>query len=108
MNDSALVLAYDVGTTGNKTCLYRVGDSVEMLASCIAEYPLYMTADGGAEQKVDDWWQAICKSTRTVLASTGTAPEQIEGVSFCCQMQGSVLVDKAGQALRNPMIYMDG
>ena len=50
MSQSALVLAYDVGTTGNKTCLYRVGDSVEMLASSIEEYPLYMTDDGGAEQ----------------------------------------------------------
>jgi len=108
MDQTALILAYDVGTTGNKTCLYRVGASIEMLASNIAEYPLYMTPDGGAEQKVEEWWQAICKSTRTILDKTGTDPARIAGIVFCCQMQGSIVVDKDGQALRNPMIYMDG
>jgi xylulokinase len=28
-------------------------------------------------------------------------------MAFCCQMQGSVLVDREGKALHNPMIYMD-
>lgn len=108
MSQTALVLAYDIGTTGNKTCLFRIGATVEMLASHLAEYPLYMTADGGAEQKVDEWWQAICGSTRKILETTRTDPADIDGMTFCCQMQGSIVVDDQGHALRNPMIYMDG
>jgi len=104
----ALILAYDVGTTGSKTCLYRIGASIEMVASSIAEYPLYMTADGGAEQKVDEWWQAICESTRSVLTRSGTDSAKIAGMVFCCQMQGSIVVDAQDRALRNPMIYLDG
>lgn len=35
------------------------------------------------------------------------AAEKIDGISFCSQMQGLVLVDKEGNALRRPMSYMD-
>jgi len=101
------VLAHDIGTTGNKTCVYRVGDRLELLHSCMEEYPLFMTPDGGAEQRVDDWWDAICRGTHRALAATGIPPEEIKGIAFCCQMQGSIFVDREGKALRNPMNYMD-
>jgi xylulokinase len=102
------VLAHDVGTTGSKTCLYRIADTLAQVDAAIEEYPLTMTGDGGAEQKADDWWAAIGSATRRVLASSGIAPGQIAAMGFCCQMQGSILVDVKGRALRNPMIYMDG
>ena len=28
-NQPACILAHDVGTTGSKTCLYRIGDRIE-------------------------------------------------------------------------------
>ena len=102
------VLAHDVGTTGSKTCLFRITDTLEQVDAAMEEYPLYMTDDGGAEQKVDDWWAAICQSTRVILDRGSIGAEQIAAMGFCCQMQGSILVDKDGRALRNPMIYMDG
>ncbi len=102
------VLTYDVGTTGNKTCLYRIGKSIGLIESCVVGYPLHMTEDGGAEQHADDWWGAICESTQKILARTDIEPAAIEGIAFCCQMQGSVFVGEDGRALRNPMIYIDG
>ena len=56
----------------------------------------------------DHWWDAVCRSTRKLLQRTGIAAEAVAGMAFCCQMQGSVLVDRQGRALRNPMTYMDG
>ena len=102
------VLAHDVGTTGSKTVLYRLADTLAPVDAAMAEYPLVITDDGGAEQKADDWWTAICGSTRAVLGRNPTAAGRIAAMGFCCQMQGSILVDRAGRALRNPMIYMDG
>jgi xylulokinase len=102
------ILTYDIGTTGNKTCLYRLGEHLEFIDSRISEYPLYMTEKGGAEQVADDWWNAMCQTTRTVLERTKLQPQQISSLAFCCQMQGFVPVDRRGQALRNPMIYLDG
>ncbi len=101
------VLAYDLGTTGNKSCLYRISDKIELIDAYLVEYPLYTTADGGVEQKADDWWNAVCISTREIIKRTSVKPAQIKGIAFSAQMQGSVVVDKDGNALRNPMTYMD-
>jgi xylulokinase len=102
------VITYDVGTTGCKTCLYALGENIELVASALAEYPLYVTPEGGAEQDTDDWWNALCVSTRNVVSMSGITADRIQGMAFCCQMQGSILVDRRGKALRRPMIYMDG
>ena len=107
MKDQNYVLSYDIGTTGNKTCLYRIASQLELIDSCLAEYPLQVLPDGGAEQNVDDWWGAICKTTNTILSRSKLERSAIRGISFCCQLQGSILVDSAGQPLRNPMIWMD-
>lgn len=105
--DFMYVISYDIGTTACKTCIYKIADKIEMVDSSLAEYPLYLMPDGGAEQVADDWWKAVCTGTKEVLACTGIVPAEISGISFCCQMQGSVMVDRAGNALRNPMGYMD-
>jgi len=107
MMDQSYVLSYDVGTTGNKTCLYRIAPQLELVDSCVGEYPLQVLPDGGAEQNVDDWWRAICKTTNTILSRVKLEPSAIRGISLCSQMQGSILVDSTGQPLRNPMNYMD-
>ena len=101
------VIAYDVGTTGVKTCLFEVRDTIRLLAGAYEAYGLYILPGGGAEQDADEWWAAMAKSTRRLLEKTSTDPKAIAGISFCSQMQGLVLVDEAGRALRRPMSYMD-
>ena len=59
------------------------------------------------EQDADEWWQAMCDTTQELLISAKIKAEEISGLSFCSQMQGIVLVDEQGQALRRPMSYMD-
>ena len=101
------VIAYDIGTTGVKTCLFSLNGKVKLICGVYASYKLYILENGGAEQDADEWWQAMCETTRQLLEKTGVAPSDIEGISFCSQMQGLVLVDENGKALRRPMSYMD-
>jgi len=101
------VLAFDVGTTGIKTCLYDISDRVTLIASALHSYGLTVLPDGGAEQNPEEWWEALRKSTSDVLASCAVKPGEIRGISFCSQMQGLVLVDRDGKALRPAMSYMD-
>ena len=101
------LIAYDIGTTGVKTCLFAVDDTIRLLGYAGKNYPLYIMENGGAEQDGDDWWEAMCQTTREVLAATGISAGQVEGISFCSQMQGLVLVDKDGVPVRRPMSYMD-
>ncbi len=100
-------IAYDVGTTGVKTCLFAIDREVRLLAGEYGAYELYILPNGGAEQDAEQWWSAMCESTRRLFARVEVRPEEIGGISFCSQMQGLVLVDREGKALRRPMSYMD-
>ena len=101
------VLAYDIGTTGVKTCLFRIDRIITLIESASMGYGLTVLENGGVEQNVDEWWEAMCKTTKKIFSETDVKPEQIDGISFCSQMQGVVLVDKEGKALRPAMSYMD-
>ena len=101
------VMTYDVGTTSLKTCLFEVDDKIRLIADESAGYPLRIRKDGGAEQNPEDWWGAMCETTKKVLKKSAVSPKDIKGVSFCAQMQGLVLVDEAGQPVRPAMSYMD-
>ncbi|HML20248.1 MAG TPA: FGGY-family carbohydrate kinase [Aggregatilinea sp.] len=102
-----LVLVHDVGTTGSKSCLYRLGERLELVGMALEEYPLYVLDNGGVEQDPDHWWAAICRGTRAVLEQAQVAPAAIQGVAFCAQMQGFIPVDENGTALHRAMSYMD-
>lgn len=100
-------IVYDFGTSSLKTCLFEIGSSIRLVASSSAGYKLYVLENGGAEQDADEWWQAVCASTRTLFEKTDVTPDQVAGLAFCSQMQGVVLVDEQGNALRRPMVYLD-
>lgn len=101
------ILAYDIGTTGVKTCLFRMDSTLELVASATQEYPIQLLPNGGAEQNPEDWWMAMQSTTKDVLDDSGVKKEFIQGISFCSQMQGLVLVDETFRPVRNAMSYMD-
>jgi len=107
MSDAVHVIAYDIGTTGAKACLYALGKEAQLIANASAEYPLHLLKDGGVEQDPADWWKAVCSDTRKLLAGSRKSLADIKGIAFCCQMQGLVLVDSAGTPVRPAMSYMD-
>ena len=101
------VISYDVGTTGVKTCLFSIEEKVSLIGGTYGSYSLYILENGGAEQDTEEWWKAMCETTQSLLEKTKVDPKEITGISFCSQMQGLVLVDRNGKALRRPMSYMD-
>ncbi|MCF0137346.1 MAG: carbohydrate kinase [Oscillospiraceae bacterium] len=101
------ILAYDIGTTGVKTCLFGVEDTIQLLAYASRSYPLYIMDDGGAEQDNEDWWKGMCESTAELFTQVDIKPEEVAGISFCSQMQGLVLTDENGIPVHRPMSYMD-
>ncbi len=107
MGEKKFVISYDIGTTGVKTCIFSVGNSIELISGASAGYNLYVLDGGGAEQDPNEWWTAMCNTTYQVLKESDVSPEEIEGISFCSQMQGLVLTDKNGEPVRRAMSYMD-
>ena len=101
------VIAYDIGTTGLKTCLFQIDETIKLIASENCSYGLYVLENGGAEQDSEEWWKGLCSTTKKCLKKSSIKSKDISGISFCSQMQGLVLVDKDGKAIRRPMSYMD-
>ncbi len=107
MSTAPYVIGYDIGTTGAKTCLFRLGATTELLGRAVREYPLRITAGGGAEQEPDDWWRALAEGTAEVLTACGVPGSEVKALSFSAGMQSFVPVDRQGKALRPAMTYMD-
>lgn len=101
------VLAFDIGTTGVKTCLFKVGSTVEKIAATSASYGLTILPDGGAEQDPQDWWEAMSKTSKQLAAKHPDAMQSLAGISFCAQMQSMVMVDRDAKPVHNSMSYMD-
>jgi xylulokinase len=102
------VIGYDVGTTGFKAALYEVSsEEIRLIASEIEHYPLRVLPNGGAEQDAEDWWRAMCSTTRKLIEKTGTPKTEIKGIACCSQCCTLVMVDENGHALRPAMSIMD-
>ncbi len=101
------IIIYDFGTSSVKTCLFEIDEEIKLAASASAAYGLYFSGNGGAEQDTEEWWAALCSTTRKLFEKSEIRPEEIEGMAFCSQMQGVVLVDENGTAIRRPMSYVD-
>ncbi|MBR5756720.1 MAG: FGGY-family carbohydrate kinase [Firmicutes bacterium] len=101
------VIIYDFGTSSVKTCLFEIDEEIKLAASAAGAYGIYISDDGGAEQDTEEWWAALRKTTRELFEKSSVRPNQIEGMAFCSQMQGTVLVDESGNAVRRPMNYLD-
>jgi xylulokinase len=103
--DEKYLIAHDLGTSGTKAALTDLTGRV--VATAESRYGVYYSADGGAEQDPQDWWQAIVKTTRAMMAKAGVDPSQVVGMSMDAQMAGTVPVDKDGNALRRVLIWLD-
>lgn len=99
------ILAHDLGTSGNKATLFSLDGKLG--ASTVVSYPTYYPADGFVEQNPEDWWKAVCESTRHLLQKATISASQIAAVCFSGQMMGCLLVDKNGTPLRNMITWAD-
>lgn len=99
------ILAIDLGTSGPKVALFSTqGD----LIGCeFEEIPVLLPSAGGAEQSPEDWWNAIDKAGKRLLANDLVNRDDIVAIASTAQWSGTVAVDQDGNALSNAIIWMD-
>ncbi len=97
------LLAHDLGTSGNKATLFTV-DGL-LVKSVTESYETYYSQGNWAEQDPQDWWNAVCVSSKRLLLDID--PAEIACVAFSGQMMGCLCVDAQGRPLRNHMLYCD-
>jgi xylulokinase len=100
-----IILAHDLGTTGNKATLFDVKGAV--VATAFEAYGTAYPHSNWAEQDPADWWRAVRDSTQRLLATSGVEPGGIAVVSFSGMMNGALAVDASGTPLRSAIIWAD-
>jgi xylulokinase len=99
------VIGCDVGSQGTNCALYSADGS--LVASSYQAYDLSYPFPGAAEQDADLWAPAVAAGVRELLAKVSEGPSAVKGISFGSQLDGMVVCDGAGRALRPAMIWMD-
>lgn len=99
------ILAHDLGTSGNKASLFS--EEGKLIGSQVYSYDVHYFNTTWAEQDAQDWWQAVCTTSKNLLTTTGINPKEIGAVSFSGQMMGCLCVDKQGRPLRKAIIWAD-
>ncbi|WP_041081622.1 xylulokinase [Thermotoga profunda] len=99
------VLAYDLGTTGNKATLFR--NDGKLVASSFHPYETYFPNVNWVEQDPNQWWQSVKITTHEILDKAKIDKDEIKAISFSGQMMGVVPIDKDGNLLRSAIIWAD-
>ncbi len=93
-----LIIAYDLGTGGNKASLFDLEGSCQ--ADLFVPYQTYYPRAGWHEQRPEDWWSAIINSTRQLIEKTGIDPRRVTCLGISGHSLGAVPLDKNGDLLR--------
>src|SRR5512145_937659 len=99
------ILAVDFGTSGMKVALITVSGRVLGWES--EPVRLILTPDGGAEQSPDEWWQAFLSAAGRLMKREQDMASSVIAVCASTQGEGTVAVDKEGNALGNAILWMD-
>jgi xylulokinase len=100
-----IILAVDLGTSGMKVALITVRGKV--LGWEVEPLQLILTPDGGAEQSPDEWWGAFLSAAKRLIGRNQESVSLIRAVCCSTQGEGTVPVDKNGNALSNCILWMD-
>lgn len=90
-------ISYDLGTGGVKASLFT--QDMETLAKIFIPYPTYYPAAGWHEQRPEDWWNAVCESSRRLLEAAGIAPGEVGCVALSGHSLVTVPVDREKNTL---------
>src|SRR5690242_6834822 len=99
------ILALDLGTSGMKVALITVDGKVLGWES--EPIRLILTSDGGAEQSAEEWWQAFLSAAGRLLKRNQDKASDVIAVCASTQGEGTVAVDREGNALGNAILWMD-
>jgi xylulokinase len=105
MSTEPILLAVDHGTSGMKVALITVSGKVLGWES--EPVRLMLTPDGGVEQAPDEWWAALLKASKRLLGRDLVPARAVRAVCCSTQGEGTVPVDKDGNALMNCVLWMD-
>src|ERR1039458_6431792 len=99
-------LGIDVGTGGSRALLVDERGSVRAGYTALHE-DMQMAHPQWAEQRPENWWDAVVEAIRGVLAKAGVSGAEVKAIGLSGQMHGLVILDEAQQVIRPSLIWCD-
>lgn len=99
------VIAYDVGTSGVKAAL--VDPAGRLIDSSTHSYQLTTLPNGWVDQDLNEMLTVVADATHQLLARTGVASTEIEGIGVTAQMFNLQAVDRLGVPLLPMVSWLD-
>lgn len=100
-----VAIAIDLGTSGLKVGLVTYHG--EILWHTSAPVTTEFTADGGATQDADAWWDAVVEAISGALGDAVVPSTRIAAVSVTGQYASTVPVDAAGEPVDDAILWRD-
>ena len=98
-------IGIDASTTATKALL--IDEQGDVVAVAASEYGFATPQPLWSEQDPAFWWDGAVASIRQVMADSGVAPDDVQGIGLTGQMHGLVVLDAAGQVLRPAILWND-
>ncbi|MGS5085747.1 xylulokinase [Hydrogenophaga sp. A37] len=102
--DARLVLAVDLGTSGCKCALVSLDGTVQAWAFRAVQLHVQGAL---AEQEPQDWWRAFLDSAGEILGADAGLRSRVVAVCCSTQTEGTVCVDRNGQAIGRALTWLD-
>lgn len=102
-------LGIDIGSSSVKVAFVEAltGKSLATILEPANEMEIQSLHKDWAEQDPNTWWEHVCTATKKGIQETNIDASKIAGIGISYQMHGLVVVDKAGDPLRNSIIWCD-
>ena len=101
----AYLLGIDIGTSATKTLLCDEEGAV--LATAVAEHPIFSPRPGWSEQNPRDWWNSTVAATRAVVKKAKIKGAAVSAIGLSGQMHGSVFLGDSDKVLRPALLWND-
>lgn len=99
------VLGIDAGTTSIRVAIFDLKGKIVTFRD--ESYPLYTPRAGWAEQKPEEWWQALCKASRKAISEGCINPNDIIGISADTTSCTVIITDEMMNPIRPAIMWMD-
>jgi xylulokinase len=99
-------LGIDVGTGGSRALLVDERGAVRAGYTAVHE-EMHMERPLWAEQRPENWWDAVVEAVRGVLAKAGVDGGDVKGIGLSGQMHGLVILDGTDRVIRPSLIWCD-